>query len=268
MTRLASPVRSISAAGSRTRAIAYWVTTGLVAAELLVGGVMDLLQVSFGREVIEHLGYPDYLLLILGVWKLLGVVAVLAPGLPRLKEWAYAGVVFNMTGAVASHLAAGDGAEALAAPIILTGLAFASWGLRPPGRRDWASSVVSSRTRTIAYWVVTGLLALECVVGGVMGALRMQPFLGVMEHLGYPAYFMTIIGVWYMLAGVALLAPSLPRLKEWAYAGLVFTYTGAVVSHFAVGDGVSTVVGPIIFTGLAFASWALRPPARRDVARS
>jgi len=105
-------------------------------------------------------------------------------------------------------------------------------------------------------------------LGGVMGALRMQPFLGVMEHLGYPAYFMTIIGVWYMLAGVALLAPGLPRLKEWAYAGLVFTYTGAVASRLAVGDGVSTLVGPMIFMGLALASWALRPPARRDVTRS
>jgi uncharacterized membrane protein YphA (DoxX/SURF4 family) len=125
----------IPAAASRSRTIAYWVTTGLVAAELLVGGVMDVLQMSFVRAVIERLGYPDYFLIILGIWKLLGVVAVLAPGLPRLKEWAYAGLVFNMTGAVASHLAAGEGAETVVAPILITGLAFASWALRPPTRR-------------------------------------------------------------------------------------------------------------------------------------
>ena len=74
---------------------------------------------------------------------------------------------------------------------------------------------------------------------------------------------MTILGVWYLLAGVALLAPRFPRLKEWAYAGLVFTYTGAVASHVAVGDGVMTLVGPINFTALAVASRALRPSTRR-----
>ena len=261
MTASAIPVAS-----SRSRIIAYWVTSGLLAAELLVGGVMDVLQMSFVRAVIERLGYPDYFLIILGVWKLLGAGAVVAPGLPRLKEWAYAGLIFNMTGALASHLAMGEGAETLVGPTIITGLAFTSWALRPPDRRDWAISTASSRSHAIAYWVTTGLLALECGVGGVMGALRLPPFIGIMEHLGYPASFMTILGVWYLLAGVALLAPRFPRLKEWAYAGLVFTYTGAVASHLAVGGGAETLIGPIGFTGLAFASWALRPPGRRDLA--
>jgi uncharacterized membrane protein YphA (DoxX/SURF4 family) len=255
-------------APSRSRPIAYWVSTVLIAAESLVGGVWDVLQIPYARSVIDHLGYPDYLLIILGVWKLLAGVALLAPGLPRLKEWAYAGVVFNMTGAVASHVAVGDGVDALVAPIILTGLAFASWALRPPDRRDSISSAADSRNRNVAYWITTGLLALECAVGGVMGALRLPPFRGIMEHLGYPAYFMTIIGVWYVLAGVALLLPRRARLKEWAYAGLVFTYTGAVASRLTVGDGAATVVGPILLTGLAFASWALRPPDRRNLAPS
>jgi uncharacterized membrane protein YphA (DoxX/SURF4 family) len=131
-----------------------------------------------------------------------------------------------------------------------------------------AGSGPSSRSHTIAYWVTTLVLATECVVGGVMGALRLPPFIGIIGHLGYPAYFMTILGVWYVLAGVALLAPRLPRLKEWAYAGLVFNYTGAVASHLAVGDGPGALVAPIIFTGLAATSWALRPPARRDLAPS
>ena len=126
-----------------------------------------------------------------------------------------------------------------------------------------ANSTEWSRRRLIAYWVTTAIIAAEFAVGGMMGALRLAPFIGVMEHLGYPAYFMTIIGVWYMLAGVALLASRFPRLKEWAYAGLVFNYTGAAASHLTVGDPAVTLVAPIIFTALVVASWALRPSARR-----
>jgi len=72
-----------------------------------------------------------------------------------------------------------------------------------------------------------------------MGALRLPPFSGTMKHLGYPAYFMTIIGVWYVLGAMAILAPRFPRIKEWAYAGMVFVYTGAVASRLAVGDSLS-----------------------------
>jgi DoxX-like family len=72
-----------------------------------------------------------------------------------------------------------------------------------------ASSTDWSRRRLIAYWVITVLIATECLVGGMMGALRLPPFIGIMEHLGYAAYFMTIIGVWYMLAGVSLLAQGM-----------------------------------------------------------
>jgi hypothetical protein len=129
---------TVPAASSRSQAIAYWITTGLLAAESLTGGVLDLLRMSYVRSVIEHLGYPDYFLVILGVWKVLAAVAVLAPGLPRLKEWAYAGLVFNFTGAAASHLAVGDRADTLVAPMLFTGLTFASWALRPPARRDLA----------------------------------------------------------------------------------------------------------------------------------
>jgi hypothetical protein len=84
-----------------------------------------------------------------------------------------------------------------------------------------------------------------------------------MKHLGYPGYVMTIIGVWYVLGGVALLVPRFPQLKEWAYAGLFFIYTGAIASRLAVSDGLVTLVGPIVLTGLAIASWTLRPSTRR-----
>ena len=84
-----------------------------------------------------------------------------------------------------------------------------------------------------------------------------------MKHLGYPGYFSVILGAWKVLGAVAVLAPRFPRLKEWAYAGLVFIYTGAAASRFAVGDRAVTLVAPIIFTGLVAASWVLRPSARR-----
>jgi uncharacterized membrane protein YphA (DoxX/SURF4 family) len=248
---------------SQRRIIVYWVTTVILSAEFAVGGVMDILRLPPFFAIVEHLGYPGYFSVILGVWKVLGAVAVLAPRFPRLKEWAYAGMFFNMTGAVTSHVAVGDPVVTLIAPIIFSVLVAASWLLRPLARRDdLAGSAASSRSRAIAYWVTTALLALECGVGGVMGALRLAPFSETMKHLGYPAYFMTIIGVWYVLGAVALLVPRFPRLKEWAYAGMVFIYTGAVASRLAVGDRPVTLVGPIILIGLVAASWSLRPSAR------
>ena len=121
---------------SRRRIIAYWVTTALVVFELVLGGVWDVLRVPQVRELFERLGYPPYFLVILGIWKLLGAVALVVPGFPRLKEWAYAGVIFDLTGAVASLLASRIiDAGALAYPIVMTGVAVASWALRPPSRR-------------------------------------------------------------------------------------------------------------------------------------
>src|SRR3954452_19680127 len=97
-----------------------------------------------GSRLIERLGYPPYFLVILGIWKLLGAVALVVPRFPRLKEWAYAGVLFDLTGAVASLLASG-GSEAgsLAYPIAMIGVALASWALRPPSRRlgEWPTRI-------------------------------------------------------------------------------------------------------------------------------
>src|SRR5205823_10725262 len=121
---------------------------------------------------------------------------------------------------------------------------------------------MNSRGSAIAYWVITVPLALECLVGGVMGGFQLPLFARIMGHLGYPKYVMSIIGIWYVLAGVALLIPRFPRLKEWTYAGLVFLYTGAIPSRLAVGDPWVTLVGPVILTSLTVASWALRPPTR------
>ena len=131
MTNLATSVFS-----SRGRIIAFWVTTALVVFELALGGIWDVLRVPQVRELIGRLGYPPYFLVILGIWKLLGAVALVIPRFPRLKEWAYAGVVFDLTGAVASLLASGFmDAGTLAYPIAMTGVTVASWTLRPLSRR-------------------------------------------------------------------------------------------------------------------------------------
>jgi hypothetical protein len=86
-------------------------------------------------EGMRHLGYPDYFATVLGLWKVAGAVAILAPGLPLLKEWAYAGIVFDLTGAAASHAFSGDDAGKVITPIVLVGVAVASWLLRPESRR-------------------------------------------------------------------------------------------------------------------------------------
>jgi len=124
-----------SPASAKGRMIAYWITTALVAANLGVGAVCDILQIPYMRATSLHLGYPIYLTYILGVWEMLGTVALLIPRFPLLKEWAYAGAFFLFTGAAASRLAVGDGAGGLVPPIIFTALTAASWYLRPSSRK-------------------------------------------------------------------------------------------------------------------------------------
>lgn len=118
----------------KTKAILYWTTTTILALELLVGGAWDLARQHYVLEIMTRLGYPAYLLTILGIWKVLGAVALMVPRFPRLKEWAYAGIVFEMTGAAALHAARGESALNLIAPILFTILAFASWMVRPQSR--------------------------------------------------------------------------------------------------------------------------------------
>ena len=116
----------------------YWVTTALLALELVLGGVWDVLRVPQVHIVIDRLGYPPYFLVILGTWKLLGAVALIVPRFPRLKEWAYAGVVFDLTGALASNLASGvTDAGTIAYLVLMMGITGISWALRPPSRRNF-----------------------------------------------------------------------------------------------------------------------------------
>jgi hypothetical protein len=113
------------------------------------------------------------------------------------------------------------------------------------------------------YWVTTLAVAAVMLLGGVMDTLRAAPVVETMNHLGYPAYVASILGVWKLLGGFAILAPGLPRVKEWAYAGIAFDLTGAAISHGAAGDPTAKVVVPLVLLGLAIVSWALRPTSRR-----
>ena len=117
---------------------AYWTTTVLVAFFIGVGGATQVAQyLGKPHSVVPVLGYPMYFFAILGFWKVLGAIAILVPRFPRLKEWAYAGIFFDLTGAVASIAAVGVyGAYAfhIFAPLIITGFLVASWALRPPSR--------------------------------------------------------------------------------------------------------------------------------------
>lgn len=117
------------------RAFAYSFFTMVVAFEMAAGAWWDLLRIEYVRVVMAHLGYPMYLLYILGIWKIPCALVLVLPRFPRLKEWAYAGAVFNYTGAVASHLLSGDPAGVWAGPLVLLGITMASWALRPSGRR-------------------------------------------------------------------------------------------------------------------------------------
>lgn len=119
------------------RGTVYWVITTSLVIELLTGGIWDVARTHYVVGVVTALGYPVYVLTIVGIWKLLAVPALLIPGFSRLKEWTYAGVVFEMIGAAASHAACGDAKETIA-PLLITAFAAASWALCPPGRASEA----------------------------------------------------------------------------------------------------------------------------------
>ena len=123
---------------SKTRRIIYWIMTVLVAFPIGSGGIAQVMQYfASPHGVVPVLGYPMYFFAILGFWKFFGALTILVPGFPRLKEWAYAGIFFDLTGAAAScALSGGYGAYGfhVIAPLIITGFMLASWALRPPSR--------------------------------------------------------------------------------------------------------------------------------------
>jgi len=127
------------------KSIAFWVTTIFVPTSFVIGGVIGLTSSPDAVAGLQHLGYPGYFGVLLGAWKLAGAIAITVPGLPRLKEWAYAGFVFDLTAAAISHAAVGDAVADVLAPLGFLALVLASWALRPESRQLTAPAAAPAR---------------------------------------------------------------------------------------------------------------------------
>jgi len=119
------------------------------------------------------------------------------------------------------------------------------------------------KSKVIAYWICTVLIALAIGSGGAAQALRMPQNVEGMMALGYPLHFIVLLGVWKVLGAVTLLAPRLRLLKEWAYFGIFVDLSGAIVASAANGGAAFHVIAPLVLIGILAVSWALRPESRR-----
>lgn len=117
----------------------------------------------------------------------------------------------------------------------------------------------------ITYWISTIWLALGMLSTGIVQLLNLKEEADMMAHLGYPLYFLTILGSWKILGVVTVLLPKFPLLKEWAYAGFFFAMSGAVFSHIACGDAANDFFGPTLLLILTVVSWYFRPADRRPI---
>ncbi len=117
------------------KSILFWVATGLLSSGMLLGGIAQILRAKFNVDGIVHLGYPEYMLSILGIWKVLAVIVILIPDYKLAKEWAYAGLFFLLSGGVISHLVIGDGITGSLPVFVFMCLTIISWYLRPSDRK-------------------------------------------------------------------------------------------------------------------------------------
>jgi hypothetical protein len=117
--------------------------------------------------------------------------------------------------------------------------------------------------KLIAYWICTGIIALCIGSGGLLQVLRVPQNVEGMTALGYPLHFIVLLGVWKVLGALTLLAPRLPLVKEWAYAGIFIDLSGAVVASAANAGAAFHIIAPTVLIGILAASWALRPESRR-----
>lgn len=120
--------------------IIYWIATVWLSLGMASTGIVQLIQMEEEVEKMSRLGYQSYFLTIIGVWKILGVIAVLAPGFVLIKEWAYAGFFFLMSGAIISHLVHADPAVEFFGPTLLLVLTIISWYFRPENRKVLSSN--------------------------------------------------------------------------------------------------------------------------------
>jgi uncharacterized membrane protein YphA (DoxX/SURF4 family) len=120
-----------------------------------------------------------------------------------------------------------------------------------------------TKRNKIIYWIATTWLSLGMLSTGIVQLLKVEKEVDMMTHLGYPLYFLTIIGVWKILGVVAVLIPKFPLLKEWAYAGFFIAMSGAVISHLISGDAAKEIFGPTLLLILTMVSWYFRPADRK-----
>src|SRR6187402_3055354 len=119
-----------------------------------------------------------------------------------------------------------------------------------------------NKRNRIIYWIATIWLSLGMLSTGIVQLIRMDAEVELMQKLGYPIYFLTILGTWKVLGVVAVLLPKFPILKEWAYAGFFFSMTGALLSHMACKDEAIEFFGPSLLLVLTLLSWYFRPADR------
>ena len=112
-----------------------------------------------------------------------------------------------------------------------------------------------TKRNKIIYWIATLWLSLGMISTGFVQIIKMKEEADMMTHLGYPPYFLTILGVWKILGVIAILIPNFPLVKEWAYAGFFFAMSGAVLSHLAAGDAAKDFFGPVLLLILTILSW-------------
>ncbi|WP_264537684.1 DoxX family protein [Flavobacterium sp. N1736] len=120
-----------------------------------------------------------------------------------------------------------------------------------------------TKRNKIIYWIATLWLALGMTSTGIVQVIKLKEEADMMKHLGYPLYFLTILGIWKILGVIAILIPKFPLLKEWTYAGFFFAMTGAIFSHLACGDEAIALFGPTLLLVLTIVSWYFRPAERK-----
>ncbi|MDP9081849.1 MAG: DoxX family protein [Bacteroidota bacterium] len=115
------------------------------------------------------------------------------------------------------------------------------------------------------YWIITAISSFCIFSGGLAQAMQVKGVVQGFKPLGYPSYFISLIGVWKMLGIIAILIPNFKLLKEWAYAGIFFVMSGAVISHIASGDVTVQIIAPVVLAIFTVLSWYLRPADRKII---
>jgi hypothetical protein len=122
-----------------------------------------------------------------------------------------------------------------------------------------------TKRKKIIYWISTIWLSLGMLSSGIVQLLNVKEETAFIINMGYPAYFLTLLGSWKILGVITVLIPKFPILKEWAYAGFFFTASGAIFSHIALGNAIGEIFPPLLLLTLTIVSWYFRPADRKMI---